>query len=588
MGLAASQARFLAITARKMNCEFQSMQIAQDKLSVTRDMERAARNYQNSLNKTMLIWDTEDDNVYDLSFGLMMTPSVLNEYNPYLVTDVNGRILLTDGMFKAAVSAGIINPDGTPTGVKLSGGKFVYDGADIDIDKTLDESGSGIGDTWIGDGSRNAFIKALGFYNQIDASSVDAIIQLGQDGYTKSGIGGKIYEKTASNAYNTYAFTSYMQNITYQSAYDNSNGAFVIPSGVDPNDKIYSIKLTDLTSLGTIAEGTEKKGSSDKSKFTDGKFVILKNGKVQTEDVVKSLTVGDLLTGKYDIIFRNAAKNNNKDMQELYASVLSSIATALGQGVSASEYKGLNVDTESDQALDMALEFTKENANKVSEKNSGNVYDLYKQADEQNNIIKGKDDLFGFSLTNMVKSYLTNFAICLDGYDAGYFIERESEKKSKYVTNDPTYYFLLRNDAAMVDRAMLNSDFYNMLYNQIATNGAVSDKNKRDLYTTDMDSLQNALKNGQLFISSLHNDGYFYQGPYTLSSHVTEVPDESAIAQAELEYNVEKSRLNTKEESLEVQMKNLDMEISALTTELDSVKGMISKNVEKVFTMFST
>lgn len=40
MGLAASQARFLAITARKMNCEFQSMQIAQEKLSTTRDMEK--------------------------------------------------------------------------------------------------------------------------------------------------------------------------------------------------------------------------------------------------------------------------------------------------------------------------------------------------------------------------------------------------------------------------------------------------------------------------------------------------------------------------------------------------------------------
>lgn len=67
MGLAASQARFLAITSRKMNCEFQSMQIAQEKLSVTRDLQKASQEYQNSLSATKLVWDTEDNTVYDLS-----------------------------------------------------------------------------------------------------------------------------------------------------------------------------------------------------------------------------------------------------------------------------------------------------------------------------------------------------------------------------------------------------------------------------------------------------------------------------------------------------------------------------------------
>ena len=67
-----------------------------------------------------------------------------------------------------------------------------------------------------------------------------------------------------------------------------------------------------------------------------------------------------------------------------------------------------------------------------------------------------------------------------------------------------------------------------------------------------------------------------------------EVTDDDAIAQAEAEYNVKKSQLNYKEESLELKMKNIDTELSALTTEFDTVKNLISKNVEKVFTMFST
>ena len=139
----------------------------------------------------------------------------------------------------------------------------------------------------------------------------------------------------------------------------------------------------------------------------------------------------------------------------------------------------------------------------------------------------------------------------------------------------------------MTEQDALNADFYNMLYNQLCMNGACTDKMKRQ-QVTDPDYLNNALKNGQLFISSLNNDGYFYQGHYTLNGHVAEVTDDDAVAQAEAEYNVMKSQLNTKEQSLEVKMKNIDTELSALTTEYDTVKNLISKNVEKVFTMFST
>lgn len=139
----------------------------------------------------------------------------------------------------------------------------------------------------------------------------------------------------------------------------------------------------------------------------------------------------------------------------------------------------------------------------------------------------------------------------------------------------------------MTEQSSLNADFYNMLYNQICMNGACSDKNIQEM-VKDPTYLNNALKNGQLFISSLNTDGYFYQGHYTASGHIAEVTDDDAIAQAEAEYNVKKSKLNYKEESLELKMKNIDTELSALTTEYDTVKNLISKNVEKVFTMFSS
>lgn len=118
-------------------------------------------------------------------------------------------------------------------------------------------------------------------------------------------------------------------------------------------------------------------------------------------------------------------------------------------------------------------------------------------------------------------------------------------------------------------------------------NGACTDETIREKIT-DQNYLSHALKNGQLFVSMLNTDGYFYQGHYTSTAHIAEVTDDDAIAQAEAEYNLKKSKLNYKEQTLELKMKNIDTELSALTTEYDTVKNLISKNVEKVFTMFST
>jgi hypothetical protein len=103
---------------------------------------------------------------------------------------------------------------------------------------------------------------------------------------------------------------------------------------------------------------------------------------------------------------------------------------------------------------------------------------------------------------------------------------------------------------------------------------------------SDMQYLQHALKNGQLFISSLNDEGYYYQGEYTRNGHIVEVTDEDLIARATADFTRIKSKLNYKEEVLEIDMKNLDMEIAALSAEYDSIKGILSKNTEKSFNMF--
>ncbi len=97
MGLAASQARFLGITARKNSCELRSMQIAQEKLSITNQLTQISEDYQKSLDATKLVWDSEfitDGSIYDVSYDLLMQPSVLNGYSPQLLTNTRNQVVL--------------------------------------------------------------------------------------------------------------------------------------------------------------------------------------------------------------------------------------------------------------------------------------------------------------------------------------------------------------------------------------------------------------------------------------------------------------------------------------------------------------
>ena len=94
MGLAASQARLLTITTRKADCEYQSMRLSHQKIALSRDMTTLSNEYQNSLTKTKLVYDFygTGDTSTPLSYSLMMSPSILNNNVPIMLTNAEGEI----------------------------------------------------------------------------------------------------------------------------------------------------------------------------------------------------------------------------------------------------------------------------------------------------------------------------------------------------------------------------------------------------------------------------------------------------------------------------------------------------------------
>ena len=124
MGLAASQARFLGITARKANCEFKTTRLAQERLQLSDQLTAASQEYASALNSTKLVWKndvcTQD---YNVNYNLLMVPSAANDYNPYFVTSKSGAIILDSKYIAAAEAAGIT----------MSGGEATQNGRDAFI-----------------------------------------------------------------------------------------------------------------------------------------------------------------------------------------------------------------------------------------------------------------------------------------------------------------------------------------------------------------------------------------------------------------------------------------------------------------------
>lgn len=203
---------------------------------------------------------------------------------------------------------------------------------------------------------------------------------------------------------------------------------------------------------------------------------------------------------------------------------------------------------------------TKNYVGYVSEGNSGKKY----------------NDGYGMNLTSMSEAYLTYFAMYMEGTSNTTYNVDKLKSNCNFV--DEFFDFSVLTAADTTGNNMQIAGFYDTLFNQICTKGWV-ENDKVD----DKDYVQKMLKDGSMFLSSIQDDGYYYQDNYSTNSYVKEVTDESKIAQAEAKYNREKEKINYKENVIDMKMKNLDTEISALTTEYDTVKSVITKNIEKSF-----
>jgi hypothetical protein len=571
MGLAASQARLLTITARKADCEFQSMALSHQKLALSRSMETVSSDYQNALNLTKLVYDYQStgDSDLALTYGLLMSPSIYNDYYPKLLTDSKNRVILDSSYAAAARAAGIPAEGllGTPSSDVRN--KFIEALAGADIITPLQATsieGVGYSNT-IGNGSTIGVTTAttdvtydelLDLIKANCESSEDYGLLLGSTVYgpddEKQQRLGKVVSGTYSD--NVIAGSSANSSITlYDLLQDNAQYILSYESKEGGDDGHTPVETAAKLQKDLIGDGsagiltwlndqfsTVLGGSNVNNAALAYAYNAVYNLVYPNDDIEEAANAGNYV----DTPLAEAGTNYYKDRLHNYNGFDQNVAT------NSSNYLGLLYSTNKRVGW-----HSKNNDNTTVAINLNNLADVYLTAYVQ--YMQGVGD----SEYSWQKGKISDANNNINLFDG--------------TTDDFTFSVITETDVDDGD-SDLYANFYDAMFNQICLNGWVENEQ-----IDDADYMTELLKSGMAYISSISDDGYYYQGNYSTDPYISEVTDDEAIAKAEAKYNTEKAKIENKEDTIDLKMKNLDTEISSLTTEYESTKQVITKAIEKSF-----
>lgn len=579
MGLAASQARFLGITMRKAQCEFKTTELAQQKLEITNQLAQIAQDYSNGMNATRLVWSNEATGAdINLSYSLLMMPSVANDYNPYMPSTPSGAIVLNDAFATAARAAGI----------SMAGGSASQDGRDKFLAALVAEG-------LLTQETAERIQVTDHIYNKESnswATGTKATSSVDWNGL--AGLGAAPKDKTAgatmtlSEMLMSESFGGKVVNL-FAGMTDDDGKTYISPEAYkqirDENTRSKYIQANS-TIVNQFFNTT-----NSSSLENDGRMNILMNGSILTDGAsITSMNLRDLLAN--DVVIMQS-KNKKDDFLKNMKAIFENIAGIFGYNQKLGT--GLYVDEASYEAIQNAVAMTEAHflregniiaiGDKKDSKNPTQT-SAYQNAIENNRIgaNSGNDGYLAISINNLISTFLTYYDNELRGTESPFFAGKSLENDSTYmITENGNYQYVVGKAAdEVITNDVKIADFYDELYNNLCEKGW-----RNDSAIDDNEYFQNSIKNGRYSLMSLNMDGYFYQTRYNDTGYLVEEMDKDAIARAEAEYTRKKAELTYKEDYLDLKNKNLDAEISELNTEMESVKNMINKSVEKTFTMFS-
>ena len=641
MGLAASQARFLGITARKNACEMRSAEIAQERLSVSNQLSQASQNYMTSLNATKIIWNPEHTNdgyVYELDYASMSRPNAFNDYQLQLLTNTKGQTVLDSTFYNALQGRAFTTHDEDSFGfLELSdnGGKIVRN---IDNFRTfigaLNDQGI------VSDAQYTQMISALDYQ---DTHPNSAQVYLPENGFGANFSNlRKVYsadlmglcdyiddittygEDYLNDLYQTYGsnqlaptpydmaaeIVSLLNFDTFLTNVSGTSGISVVKKACTPQPAekyIYSYIYGEDTGFAEDYLDSNNDGNPDEDWTHSQEFnladalgsnMLALVGCDRTwANSSNSATANAVLYVDLIDSFVDNLENIAKKFFE-FTGVADEDALARTRTVIETLYKNIDGTLRTTDA-----NFVHRDNNYNEEQDLADTY-IGGLPDYLNYCIPvtQEDNISNNSATSNYITHVQAYALSLSNLAQAFFTEYENQRSlgtSGYYIATSTGYIgdcnLITSNQIYaydyIDAGTTNPDgeisqilnYYSQMFNQICEKGYIY-----NAAVDDPEKLQNMLQNGYLAVNTIGDDNYFYQYDYLAytigNGYFKEVPDENTITTAEAEYKVKQAQLNAKEEELSVDMQTVEAELATLNTEYETVKNLISKSAQKDFT----
>ena len=662
MGMSASQARLLTITARLADNELRSQTINNAKMRLSTQSAQASDNYINALNDANMMFSNYD--LTGTSQSQLLTYNALTSYssynNQYGLVSSAGQLLVSESeaaMFKAAdgnVNAYLkahgleytttyfdkdkeIKNDDYPAPYNLVGAdrlKEMYEAYNSDLTSSEYEKyesyfSSFLQTTEALKAGSKEIVKSYLMYN---GNSPQLYSPTGSSGDSVSiGIAG-ISNGQLANAFKN-AFTN--GNNTY--SISNLEKMGLTKAGIAALNEIVNSVGHDGP-VGTISEKRDLKANNDGTyTLTDGAMKITigkdQNGKItvsgnsdlvvsgstNTEDdysytwdqnattiegVINSLTYTDC-EGTYNFKANKDTSGNLTGANAVYRypdkadfkEALDNLADEIVGYVSSNEELfnfgtfGKNMlERESSGRLPAGIDL-----NKVLK--SGKTYKtvLSEYADASNNFFK----LVAGGNASQLQDLLDNNSIsvkdledmdlllkAMKKYNIGYSDEFKTvidktiidQMIDKY--GEPKYAWVDETDSTNSGNADAKAQWYTNMFNRMKSGY----KTIENGLASSSEWLRFALESGLVTMEQVDKSYSWKSLDYKTCSNITEQTDNSeAVSKAEAEYNRAMKDIDAKDSMYDIQLKNIDTEHTALQTEYDSVKSVISKNIDRTF-----
>ncbi len=145
---------------------------------------------------------------------------------------------------------------------------------------------------------------------------------------------------------------------------------------------------------------------------------------------------------------------------------------------------------------------------------------------------------------------------------------------------EPKYAWVDENDTANTGNADAKAQWYTNMFNRMKQGYKIIENG----LASSSEWLEFALESGLVTMEQVDKSFNWKSLDYKTCSNITEETDNSElVAKAEAEYNRAMKDIDAKDSIYDMELKNIDTEHTALQTEYDSIKSVISKNIERTF-----